>query len=327
VSGETAFWRERPVLVTGCTGMLGSWVARALVDRGASVVGLIRDWVPESELLRSGTVDAIRVVRGELTDEETLERVLGEYEVDTVLHLGAQTIVGIANRNPISTFEANIRGTWCVLEACRRSPAVRQVVAASSDKAYGSHEKLPYTEDMPLQGRHPYDVSKSCADLLARSYASTFGLPVCVTRCANLYGGGDLNWNRLVPGTIRSALRGEPPVVRSDGRFVRDYLYVEDAVSAYLVLVEKMAGDAALSGEAFNFSTETRSTVLELVGEILRLVGRADLQPDVRNEVQHEIRDQYLDAGRARQQLGWRPAFDLEAGLSRTIEWYRRLLA
>ncbi|HEY6329177.1 MAG TPA: GDP-mannose 4,6-dehydratase, partial [Blastocatellia bacterium] len=240
----------------------------------------------------------------------------------TVFHLAAQTIVGIANRNPISTFESNIKGTWCLLEACRRSPSVNQIVVASSDKAYGTHEQLPYSEDAPLQGRHPYDVSKSCADLLAQSYAVTYGLPVCVTRCGNLYGGGDLNWNRLVPGTIRSALRGQRPIIRSDGSFIRDYFYVEDAALAYMSLAEEMGSRRELAGEAFNFSNEIQVNVLELTRLILALAGRDDLVPDVRSEALHEIPHQYLDATKARTRLGWEPHFTLEQGLSKTIEWY-----
>jgi CDP-glucose 4,6-dehydratase len=320
------FWRERPVFVTGCNGLLGSWLTRALVAEGADVVGLIRDWVPQSELCRSETVHRIRVVRGDVRDRVLMERVLGEYEVDTVFHLAAQTIVGVANRNPISTFETNIRGTWSLLEACRRSPTVRQIVVASSDKAYGAHERLPYSERAPLQGRHPYDVSKSCTDLLALSYGATYALPVCVTRCGNLYGGGDLNWNRLVPGTIRSALRAERPVIRSDGTFIRDYFYVEDAVLAYMALAERLAADPSLAGEAFNFSNEIQVTVLDLTREILRLMRRQDLEPDVRGEASHEILHQYLDASKARAALGWRPRFTLEQGLLQTIHWYEEFL-
>lgn len=317
------FWRDRPVLVTGCTGLLGSWVTRTLLDRGASVVGLIRDWTPESELMRSGDLRRIQVVRGDLIDQNTIERTLGEYEITTVFHLAAQTIVGIANRNPISTFDSNIRGTWNLLEACRRSPMVKQIVVASSDKAYGTHDKLPYAEDAPLQGRHPYDVSKSCADLIAQSYFVTYGLPVCVTRCGNLYGGGDLNWNRLIPGTIRSALRGERPIIRSDGSYIRDYFYVEDGALAYLRLAELMAQDGSLHGEAFNFSNEIQVTVLELARQILALVGADGIELDVRNEAQHEIPHQYLDATKARTLLGWTPEFTLDQGLGRTIDWYR----
>jgi len=321
-----AFWEGRPVLVTGCTGLLGGWLTGALVERGARVVGLVRDWVPEAELVRSRVVDRISVVRGDVRDQETLERALGEYEVQTVFHLAAQTIVGIANANPVSTLDSNIRGTWCVLEACRRSPRVKQIVVASSDKAYGAHDQLPYSEDAPLKGRHPYDVSKSCADLLAQSYAQTYRLPVAVTRCGNLYGGGDLNWNRLVPGTIRSALGGERPVIRSDGSYIRDYFYVEDGALAYLRLAEALAADDALVGQAFNFSSELQLTVRQLAEQILRLVGRADLGLDVRAEALHEIRHQYLDASKARQELGWQPRFTLEEALTRTIAWYRAFL-
>lgn len=323
---DELFWRERPVLVTGATGLLGSWLTRALLDRGAFVVALIRDWLPENELFRSGDLARVCVVRGDVRDQETIERALGEYEIDTVFHLAAQTIVGIANRNPVSTFESNISGTWRVLEACRRSPMVRQIVVASSDKAYGSHERLPYSEDAALQGRHPYDVSKSCADLVAQSYAVTYGLPVCVTRCGNLYGGGDLNWNRIVPGTIRSAMRGERPVIRSDGSYIRDYFYVEDGALAYLTLAEQLATDRKLAGEAFNFSNEIQVTVLELARMIMRLIGREDLELDIRGEASNEITHQYLDAAKARSLLDWRPRYTLEEGLTRTILWYRDFL-
>ncbi len=286
---------------------------------------LVRDWVPESELVRSGLIESTNVVRGDLRDQAVLERVLGEYETDTVINLAAQTIVGIANRNPVSTFETNIAGTWALLEACRRSPQVKQIVMASSDKAYGEHETLPYTEDFALQGRHPYDVSKSCGDLITQAYAQTYGLPVGITRCGNFYGGGDLNWNRLVPGTIRSVLRGQPPVIRSDGRYVRDYFYVEDGAAAYLLLAEKMAANPELHGQAFNFSNESQVTVLELADKILGLMG-SDLRPEVRNEATNEIRDQYLSADKARELLDWEPMFTLDQGLERTIAWYRDAL-
>ena len=241
------------------------------------------------------------------------------------MHLAAQTIVTIANRNPESTFDTNVRGTWTLLEACRRSPLVKQIAFASSDKAYGSQERLPYDEASPLQGRHPYDVSKSCADLIAQTYATTHGVPVAITRCGNFYGGGDLNWNRIVPGTIRSVLQHQRPVIRSDGRYVRDYFYVEDGAAMYMQLAERLAVDRTLIGEAFNFSNESRVTVLEVVEKILALMG-SDLEPDVRDETPHEIREQYLSAAKARERLDWRPLFELDEGLQRTIDWYRDFL-
>ena len=321
-SVNTEFWRDRPVFVTGASGLLGSWLVRRLLGAGADVVCLVRDWVPQSELVRDGLLDSVKVVRGDVRDQETVERALGEYEIDTVIHLAAQTIVGIANRNPVSTFESNVGGTWTLLEACRRSPAINSIVVASSDKAYGEHEQLPYNEDAPLVGRHPYDVSKSCADLIAQAYAATYDLPVAVTRCGNLYGGGDLNWNRIVPGTIRSVLRGQRPVIRSDGKFVRDYFYVEDGAAANMSLAERLRSDPSLKGQAFNFSNETQVTVLELVERILKLMD-SDLEPDVRNVAMNEIRQQYLSAEKARTVLGWRPLFTLEEGLRATIAWYR----
>ena len=319
---QQSFWQDRPTLVTGATGLIGGWLVRQLLDREAAVVCLIRDWVPQSELVRAGLTEKVTIVRGDLCDQPTLERVLGEYEIDTVLHLGAQTIVSIANRNPISTFESNIAGTWRLLEACRRSPAVRQIVIASSDKAYGDHAELPYTEDVPLRGRHPYDVSKSCADLIAQAYAETYQLPVAITRCGNFYGGGDLNWNRIVPGTIRSVLREQRPVIRSDGQYVRDYFYAEDGAGVNILLAERLAKNPELRGQAFNFSNETQVTVIEVVQRILALMN-SRFEPEIRNEATNEIRHQYLSAGKARETLGWQPEFSLDEGLSRTIAWYR----
>ena len=318
----SAFWQDRSVFVTGATGLVGAWLVKALIAAGADIVCLIRDRVPQSELERSHLVDRIKVVRGDVCDQKLLERALGEYEVDTVMHLAAQTIVGVANRNPVSTFETNIGGTWALLEACRRTPTVKQIVLASSDKAYGDQEKLPYDETTPLQGQHPYDVSKSCADLIAKTYAVSYGLPVAVTRCGNFYGGGDLNWNRVVPGTIRSILRGRRPIIRSDGEYVRDYFYVEDGAAAYMLLAERLAENPSLRGEAFNFSNEIQLMVRELVDKILKLMG-SSLEPEVLNQASNEIRRQYLSADKARRMLAWAPTFDLEQGLKRTIAWYR----
>jgi CDP-glucose 4,6-dehydratase len=317
-----SFWRDRRVFVTGCTGLVGSWTVRALVEHGAHVIGLIRDRVPGSELERSNTSNKLDVVRGSVEDQLLMERCLVEYEVQTVFHLAAQTIVGVANRNPLSTFETNIRGTWCLLEAARRCGTQPQVVIASSDKAYGMQERLPYTEDAPLQGRHPYDASKSCADLLALTYHQTYALPVCVTRCGNFFGGGDLNWNRIVPGTIRSLLRGERPIIRSDGTYVRDYFYVKDGAAAYLYLAQCMARQPEVVGNAFNFSTETRISVLELVRTITQLMG-SGLKPEIRADATHEIPNQYLSAAKARRMLGWHPKWSLDAALTETIDWYR----
>jgi CDP-glucose 4,6-dehydratase len=320
-----SFWLDRPTFVTGATGLIGGSLIRRLVDAGADLVCLVRDWVPQSPLVSGGLLEKVKVVRGDVNDQELMERALGEYEVETVIHLAAQTIVGIANRNPISTFETNIRGTWSLLEACRRSPTVRQIVVASSDKAYGDHENLPYTEDAPLQGHHPYDVSKSCADLLTQAYGVTYGLPVAITRCGNFYGGGDLNWNRIVPGTIRSVLRGQRPVIRSDGKYIRDYFYAEDGAAANIILAEKLAENPDLRGQAFNFSNEVQVTVLELVEKILQMMN-STLTPDVRNQATNEIRHQYLSAEKSRRVLGWRPLFTLDEGLRPTIDWYKDFL-
>lgn len=326
-ASASPFWRDRRVFVTGASGLVGGCLTQQLVALGADVVCLVRDRVPRSELWRSGAFDKVTVVHGDLSQQELLERAIGEYEIRTVFHLAAQTIVPIANRNPVSTFESNIAGTWHLLEACRRSPLVGEIVVASSDKAYGDHDQLPYSEETALAGRFPYDVSKSCSDLISTSYAASFGLPVAVTRCGNFYGGGDLNWNRIVPGTIRSVLRGERPLIRSDGKAIRDYFFVEDGAAAYLLLAEKLAENKALAGRAYNFSTESRVTVLELVNAILAKMDATKLTPDVRNEASNEIRHQYLSAARARKELGWAPRFTLEEGLARTIAWYRDFLA
>ncbi len=322
---SNGFWLDRPVFVTGATGLVGGWLVRRLLDAGSDVVCLVRDWVPQSELVRGQLIEQVKVVRGDVGDQQLLERTLGEYEIDTIIHLAAQTIVGIANRNPVSTFETNIAGTWALLEACRRSPTVKQIVIASSDKAYGDHEVLPYTEDAPLRGVHPYDVSKSCADLIAQSYATTYNLPVAITRCGNFYGGGDLNWNRIVPGTIRSVLRGQRPVIRSDGQYVRDYFYAEDGAMVNMVLAENLARDPELRGQAFNFSNEIQVTVLELVERLLQLMN-SKLEPEVRSEATNEIRHQYLSAAKARERLNWQPQFTLDEGLRRTIDWYKAFL-
>jgi len=322
---KRTFWLDRPTFVTGATGLVGSWLVRRLIEAKADVICLVRDWVPQSELVRTGLIEKLKVVRGDIRDRETLERVLGEYEIDTVIHLAAQTIVTIANRNPISTFETNIAGTWNLLEACRRSPTVKQIVVASSDKAYGDQDLLPYDEKMPLQGRHPYDVSKSASDLIATTYAVSYGLPIAITRCGNFYGGGDLNWNRVIPGTIRAILRNQRPIIRSDGKYIRDYFYVEDGAAAYMLLAEQLAIRPELKGQAYNFSNEMQVMVSQVVSKVLNLMN-SNLEPEIRNGASNEIRHQYLSAEKARTELNWRPLFTLNEGLSRTIAWYQEFL-
>jgi CDP-glucose 4,6-dehydratase len=322
----TSPWTGRPVLVTGGTGLLGSWLVGALVGRGARVVLLVRDRVPDAHVFTSGTADECIQVGGDIRDGQTIERVLTDYEIDAVFHLAAQTIVEHAVRNPLNAFRSNIEGTWEVLDACRRSGAPSRIVVASSDKAYGSQPVLPYHEDQPLIGRAPYDVSKSCTDLIAQAYGRTYDLPVTVTRCGNLYGGGDLNFNRLVPGTIRAALAGEPPVLRSDGSPRRDWLHVDDAVSAYLHTAER-AHEPGVRGEAFNFSTERPMNALEVTNAILAACGRTELEPVILGTATHEIQDQFLAGDKARAVLGWETSIDLPAGLERTIPWYREYLA
>lgn len=315
------FWDNKNVFVTGGTGFLGSYLVKKLVNYGANVTILVRDYVPQSNIYIGEEYKKINAVQGALEDYLLIERILGEYEIDTVFHLAAQAIVGVANRNPLGTFKSNIEGTWNILEAARKSPLIKQVIVASSDKAYGDQEKLPYDENMPLQGKHPYDVSKSCADLIAQTYYETYKLPVCITRCGNLYGGGDLNFNRIIPQSIQSILNKEAPIIRSDGSFIRDYFYIEDAVDAYINLAEKVV-DLNLGGQAFNFSNEIQLTVLELVNKILKIMS-SDMKPIILNQGSNEIIHQYLSAKKARTILEWTPNYTIDEGLSKTIEWYK----
>jgi len=319
----------RKVLVTGCNGLLGAWLCEALIQSGAAVVGLDREQRAGSRIRElTGKID---LVSGDIADFELVLRVLNEFDIEFIYHLAAQAVVGPAARNPLSTFRSNIQGTWNILEAARtlrsNSPLLQGIIVASSDKAYGDQDNLPYREDAPMQGRFPYDVSKSCADLIARSYYYSYNLPVCVTRCGNLYGAGDLNWSRIVPGTIMHVLRGERPIIRSDGTPVRDYLYVKDAVGAFLKLSERMFEDSSTHGEAFNISNETPVSVLEIVQEILELLARTDLKPIIEARSSLEIGRQYLSSAKIRSRIGWSPEYDLKRGLAETIEWYRVNLA
>jgi CDP-glucose 4,6-dehydratase len=319
---SATFWDSRPVLVTGATGLMGGWLVKALLERGAEVVALVRDATPRSMFFREALDQQAVIVHGSLEDPDTVQRSIADYSVDTVFHLAAQPLVGVAKSNPTDTLRTNIEGTWNVLEACRQMN-VRQVIVASSDKAYGDNPVLPYLETHPLQGRYPYDVSKSCADLISRMYALTYQLPVCISRFGNLFGGGDLNFSRAIPGLIRATLRGEPFVIRSDGKFIRDFLYVKDAAETYLQVAQKLAEGVAKPGEAFNFSLEVQMTVLEIVELGLSCMGRTDLRPIIQNIASGEIREQTLSSAKARDQLGWKPAYTMEAGLRETIDWYR----
>jgi CDP-glucose 4,6-dehydratase len=323
---DAGAYAGRTVFVTGASGIVGSWLVRSLLSSGASVVALLRDEDPRCELARSGDDHRIARVRGSLEDTKLLERALVEYEVDAVFHLGAQTQVRHAQRQPFGTLEANVRGTYNLLEAARRAARpVQAFVVASSDKAYGESHSPPYTEDHPLAGRNIYDASKSAADLLASAYAHSYDLPVGIVRCGNIYGGGDLNWDRIVPGTIRSLLRSERPIIRSDGTPRRDYLYVDDAVAGYLALGAALM-DGHERGEAFNFGHGEPVAVLDMVQAIGQSIGRTDLAPIVQSDAPNEILAQWLDATKARTRLGWAPAFTLHEGLKQTVEWYREVL-
>lgn len=315
-----AHWRGKRVLVTGMGGFVGGHLAARLAGLGAEVVGIVRDARPDRAQIHPPS-PRVNTVRGCLTEDGLVERVLNEYEVEYIFHLAAQAIVSVANRSPVSTFDSNIRGTWQVLEAARRASLLKGLILASTDKVYGDQAVLPYTEESPLAAAYPYDASKLCADILARSYARTFGLPMTLLRCANIYGAGDLNWSRLIPGTIRSVLQGERPIIRSDGTLRRDYLYIDDAVGAYLTLGEQLAREG-VAGEAFNFGWSEGHSVLEVVSAILAGAGRADLQPVVLNEAKGEIQHQWLSAAKAERILGWKPAVPLADGIARSVAWY-----
>jgi CDP-glucose 4,6-dehydratase len=322
---RSEFWRGRPVLITGATGFLGGWLVKKLCEDGAHVVALVRDRVPKSVLFQDGWADRVVTVNGSVEDLQLLQRVLADYSIVTVFHLAAQAIVGVAKMNVVATLQTNVQGTWNVLEAARQMK-VQQVLVASSDKAYGPSNKLPYREDYPLCGTFPYDVSKSCADLISAMYARTYGLGVGIVRCANLYGGGDLNFSRTIPGTIAATLRGERFIIRSDGQFIRDFLYVKDAAAAYQVLAEALANNPSLAGEAFNFSLEARLSVIDVVRQTLEIMGRTDLIPIIRNNASAEIREQYMECEKARRLLDWSPRYGMDAGLLETVDWYRNQL-
>lgn len=321
--GSISYWSNKRVLVTGASGMVGSWLTRWLAESGAYTVAFIADTDPQSELLRSGTINRINVANGRLERYDDIERAINNHEVNSIFHLGAQPIVGAADRAPRHTFESNIQGTWNLLDACRvLNPLVKRIVVASSDKAYGTQPILPYTEDMSMNGDHPYEVSKSCTDLISTTYARTYGTPVTIARCGNIYGGGDLNWNRIVPGTFRSLLRNEQPILRSDGTFIRDYLHVDDIVSAYLLLGEN-TDKAEFLGQGFNFSDESPLTVMQIYNAICEAAGKVGTKPHILNAASSEIKDQYLDSTKAHNVLGWRASVTLEEGLKKTFGWYR----
>lgn len=318
---DSSFWPYRSVAVTGGTGFVGSHLVDQLVGLGASVTVLVRDTVPPTSV-SSRWAGRVQEVRGPVEDQAIVERMLGDYQVSCLFHLAAQSQVEVANRNPVPTFESNVAGTWSVLEAARRSDLIESVVLASSDKAYGDQKVLPYTEDMPLDAVHPYDASKACADIIGQSFARSFGVPTAITRCGNIFGPGDTNWRRIVPGTVRDVLFGRRPVIRSDGTLTRDYLYVVDAALSYLRLAEALAKDPNLAGEAFNFSTERPLSVLELVALIQQAAGTT-MEPDVQGTASHEIKHQYLSAEKARRSLGWQPSFTVEEALATSVAWYR----
>jgi len=322
----TEFWTDKRVLVTGATGLVGTWLVKALLKGKARVITLVRDLDPQSDLLRTKLINQTTVVNGALEDIHSIDRAINEHEVDTVFHLGAQTIVGTALRNPLPTFEANIRGSYNLLEVCRQHKSlVKRIVVASSDKAYGTSPRLPYTEEMPLRGDGPYDVSKSCTDLISSSYACTYGLPIAIARCGNIFGGGDLNWSRIVPGTIRSLFDGIAPVIRSNGLFTRDYIYIQDVVEAYLLLARNVERQE-IKGQGFNFGPSRPYSVLDIVGAIQTLMKRPDLKPRILNEAKAEIQDQTLCSKKAERLLGWKPSYNLEEGLRETIQWYEAYL-
>lgn len=320
------FWKGQRVLVTGASGFVGGWLIKDLLDKGAQVIAFAREWNPQCEFISSQDYKHTAIVDGALEDYLTIERAIVQHDASVVIHLAAQAIVGLGQRAPLQTFESNIRGTYNLLDACRvHRSGIKAIIVASSDKAYGESDQLPYVENQPLAGSRPYEVSKVCADLLAQSYYASYDLPIGIGRCGNIYGGGDLNWNRIVPGTIRSLLQGECPVIRSDGSFIRDYIYVKDVSAAFLCLAEAISFEA-IAGEAFNFSSQKPITVSALVSEMQAIMNCTDLKPQILDSAEGEIHDQYLDSSKAQKLLGWQAQYQLSAALKETINWYSRLL-
>ncbi len=315
-------WKDLPVLVTGADGFIGSWVAKELIGKGANVFTIVRDIKKYNNIDVFGLREKINIIHGDLINFDVCNRIMEEYEISMCFHLAAQAIVGTANLSPLSTFESNIKGTWNILEAARLSKFIKGIVVASSDKAYGVQKKLPYTEESPLSGLYPYDSSKACADILARSYFKTYGLPVSVTRNANTYGGADLNFSRLVPDTIRSVLYNKQLIIRSDGTPERDYMYIKDSVNAYLVLAANL-NRKNVKGEAFNFGTGKPISVLNLYNKIIKFMSKDNIKPKVLGEAKHEIDRQYLSINKAKKVLKWQPIYSLDKGLKETIAWYK----
>lgn len=321
------FWKGRNVFVTGSQGFVGSRLTKRLVDEAANVVVLIRDDHPRLWHLGETQARLHGIIKGDITDYDVVARLLNEYEIEVVFHLAAQAIVGVANRSPLSTFESNIKGTWNILEAARNSSGLKRLVVASSDKAYGDHDRLPYSEEYPLNAIHPYDASKACADILARTYACTYALPISITRCANIYGGGDLNFSRIIPDTIRALIRDSEPVIRSDGSPIRDYMYLDDAVNAYLTLAEQM-DRPEVKGQVFNFGAESPISVIDLVEMMIRISGKTHLKAVIagKGKPLGEIQAQYLSSQKAKALLGWQPEYNLEEGLRESFAWYQAYL-
>ena len=319
-----SFWKGKRVFITGASGLLGSWLTKKLIDCGADVIILMRDFNPQRELLKSSDYKKTYVVNGQLEDIETLKRAISSYKVEYIFHLGAQAIVDTALENPLETFESNIRGSYNLLEAARlHGKSIKGIVVASSDKAYGHSKSLPYLEEHPLSGKYPYEVSKSCADMIAMSYYHTYKLPIAISRCGNIYGGADTNWNRIVPGTVLSFYKNESPIIRSSGDFLRDYLYVEDVVDAYLLLAQNLQRKE-IQGEAFNLAPGKPYAVFEIVSLISRAMNKAHLKPTVLSRAEKEIKDQFLNCSKAEKLLNWKPKHSLEEGLKKTIKWYEK---
>lgn len=321
-----SLWESRPTLVTGGTGFIGSWIVKKLLDLGAQVVVLdLKSYSPILDSLLAAKKKNLKLIQGDVCNQVLIKQILREYKIKTIFHLAAQAIVGTALKNPRKTLKTNICGTWNVLEACRLLKEAQQIVVASSDKAYGSHKHLPYAESAPLRGTAPYDVSKSSADLITQMYCKTYHLPICITRCGNTFGGGDLHFSRLIPDAIRSAFYNQTFIIRSDGKYTRDYVYVEDIARGYLLLAELM-GPKKLAGQAFNLGINDPRQAIDVVKLILHLMKKDNLRPKILNEAKYEIKKQYLSSEKAKKILGWQPKYSLEEGLKKTIFWYKGFL-
>jgi len=322
---QRKFWKGKRVLITGYEGFLGSNLTKCLLKLKAEISGLDIVTKRKKTILTRKELRAINIVKGSVEDLALVNRIVKKERIEIVFHLAAEALVGDCLKEPLKGFSTNIKGTWNILESARLNKSIKAIIVASSDKAYGSHSNLPYRETAALSGMHPYDVSKSCADLITHAYYHTYRVPVVITRCGNIFGPGDFNFSRIIPDCFRSIVKNKVLAIRSDGKFIRDYVYVDDIVNGYIALAEKMRA-LKLYGEAFNFSDENPISVLNLVKKVYRISGKKP-NHKVLNKAKYEIKKQYLSSRKARKILGWKPKNNLDQALRETFNWYKRNLA